>query len=295
MSSDNHSLDARRVAIVGTGLLGASVGLALKAANFPGRIVGVARQQSTLDAALARHAVDEATTDLMQAVAGSDLVIVAVPLGGFEAVFEQLGRCLEPEAVVTDVGSSKLAVMEAARRHLPQPSRFVGSHPMAGNEQQGPDGAAADLFQGKPCIVTPEADTDPQALATVEQLWRMLGMKLVRTSAEEHDQQVAAISHLPHAMAALLVQVAAELGGWDIASTGFRDTTRVASGNPPMWADILMANRQPMLAALRTCRDQLDRLTAMIEAGDRDAILALLEDSRRRRDAWLGDDRLSTL
>lgn len=143
------------------------------------------------------------------------------------------------------------------------------------------------MFHGKPCILTPEADTDPRALKLVESMWQALGMKLLHMSALEHDQQVAATSHLPHAAAALLVHAATQLGGWDVASTGFHDTTRLASSNPPMRADILMANRAQILETLRTFAGSIEHLAALLERSDRAAILKLLEEAQAAREQWL--------
>ncbi|MEX2672318.1 MAG: prephenate dehydrogenase [Phycisphaeraceae bacterium] len=284
---DDRIRQLDQVAILGVGLLGASVGLGLKAAGYTGRIVGLARSSETLAAAKQRGAIDHGTTDIGEALQGSQLAIIAVPLGQFDRMFQQIAEHEHDRLIITDVGSTKLGVLASARQHLKQPGRFVGAHPMAGSEQQGPEGAQADLCQGKPCIITPGNDTDEEALATVEALWQSLGMTLVRMSAYEHDVQTATISHLPHAMAVLLVLVAAERGGWDIASTGFRDTTRLASSNPPMRADILMANREQVIEALNSLGHRLDRFIDVLDRGDRTGLIAMLEHARQTRDDWL--------
>lgn len=276
-----------QIAILGPGLLGASVGLGLKAAGYGGRIVGVARRPETLEQARRRGAIDAGTTELGEAVGNSGLVILAVPLGQFDRMFQQIAEHEHDALVLTDVGSTKLSVLTSARKHLKRPGHFVGAHPMAGSEQQGPDAAAAELCRGKPCIITPEADTDAAALAVVEALWSSLGMSLIRMSAQAHDEQTATISHLPHAAAVLLTLVAAERGGWEIASTGFRDTTRLASSNPPMRADILMANREQVIEAMHAFGHRLDRLIDVLDRGDRTGLLALLEHAQRARDEWL--------
>src|SRR5690606_25253862 len=161
---------------------------------------------------------------------------------------------------------------------------FVGSHPMAGNEGQGPDAADADLCRGKPCIITPDPRAPAEAVAMVESLWATLGMTILRMSPDEHDLQVAAISHLPHLVSVMLVKVAEQMGGWAIASTGFRDTTRLASSNPPMRADIIDANRSHVVATLNALGAVLDELKAKIELGEHDAVLAMLEAAKARRD-----------
>ena len=282
-----------QLAIIGTGLLGASLGLAAKATGHAGRVVGYSRRQATVDEALARGAIDAGTTRLADAVAGSSLLVVAVPLGQMDATFKAIGEAMRRGGggggggvVVTDVGSTKRSVLAAARTHLPEPARFVGSHPMAGSEQQGPAHADANLFNAKPCVVTPEPDTHPDAVQRVTALWRTLGMNVLCMTAATHDAHAATISHLPHAMAALLVAVAEQRGGWELASTGFRDTTRLASSNPPMRADILIANADEVRATFAAIRQRLDELDALLQAGDREGILTLLEACKAARDGW---------
>lgn len=279
--------DLSRITIIGTGLLGGSVGLALRAKGFAGRIVGAGRRRETIDRACRCGCIDEGTTDLASAVAGAGLTLIAVPLSRFESTFEQLAGCVNEDDLISDLGSTKQNVMDLARRHLPRPQRFVGAHPMAGSEQQGPDAARADLFDGKPCIITPEPDTDPDALAVVEALWRSLGMKLLHMPARQHDQEAAVTSHLPHAAAVLLVQVAAHRGGWELASTGFGKTTRLASSNPPMRSDIMMANREAILVALEEMNDQVGRLKHLLTSSDEQALLEYLESAKDRRDEWI--------
>lgn len=272
------------MAIVGTGLLGASVGLGLKAAGFGGRIVGLGRRIDTVRRAQELGAVDEAADD-MAAVRDCDLLLVAVPLGAFAQVFEQVAPHDHGSLVITDVGSTKSDVVALGNRYFR--GRFVGSHPMAGSEQQGPDAATADLCNGKPCVLTPEPDTDPAALATIETLWTTLGMKLLRMSPDDHDRAVASISHLPHAASVVVVHAAAQLGGFPIASTGFRDTTRLASSNPPMRSDIMMSNRAFLLEALSVYRDRIDELRQLLEASDEAKLIAWLTEAQRVRDQWI--------
>ena len=279
-------LKVKQVAIIGTGLLGTSIGLALKRAGYAGEIVGIGRRMATLEAAEARGAVDRVSTHYASGFGNEALVIIAVPLGGFEAVFDLIVESDRRDLVITDVGSTKSLAVNLAARKLRSWHQFVGSHPMAGSEQQGPEGARADLFDQRPCIVTPTDASSASAIATVESLWTTLGMSLLHMTAEEHDRQTAVISHVPHLASVLLVEVAAALGGWEIASTGFRDTTRLASSNPPMRADIVTANRAQVVATLDTLRDRLDSLRETIVRDDRDALLERLERARQIRDQW---------
>ncbi len=286
---DSQLAEVRAVVIVGTGLLGGSMGLGLRAVGFPGKIIGVGRRIETPQRARELGCIDEATTDLAAAVQSADLVVLATPLRSFPDYFARLARLGPPGLVMTDVGSTKGRVCEDARRLLPhgRAQRFVGSHPMAGGERQGPEHARADLCAGRPCVLTPQDDTDPAALALVEGLWRTLNMRLVLMSPEQHDQTAARISHLPHALAATLVEMAGRLGGLDIASSGFASATRMAGGDPELWVDIFRSNRREVLAAI----EEFDKTLAgfrKILAEDREKeLLDFLVRSQKAREAWM--------
>ncbi|MCC6680988.1 MAG: prephenate dehydrogenase [Phycisphaeraceae bacterium] len=282
---DNTLNNVRQMAIVGTGLLGASVGLGLKAAGFTGRIIGLGRRIETVRQAADRGAVDEACEDF-SVLRDCQLVLVAVPLGAFAGIFEKIAPHDHEALVITDVGSTKTQVVALAGQLLPHPARFVGSHPMAGSEQRGPEAAEAQLCRGKPCILTPQSDTDPAALRLVDALWRTLGMKMLSMSPQEHDRATAAVSHLPHAASVLLIHTAAKLGGFDVASTGFRDTTRLASSNPPMRADIMLTNRDCLLQALEAYENNIGELKHLLRAGDQEKLIAWLTEAQRVRDQW---------
>jgi prephenate dehydrogenase len=283
--------ELRRIVVIGPGLLGGSVGLGLVAAGYRGELVGVSRRPGTLDAAVAAGCIHRGTTDLAAGVEAADLIILATPLGTFPAILAQLASCLPHNAVVTDVGSTKGSVLAAARAALlpAQYSRFVGSHPMAGNEKQGPEAATPDLFHGKPCVIATEPGTDPRALALVRSLWCVLGMRLLHMTADEHDQYTAVISHLPHIASVLLALVAQDRGGTQIASTGFRDTTRLASSNPVVRADILLNNRSAVLDAIDAMAGRLSELRASLESADGPSLLATLTAAKAFRDRWLAE------
>ena len=281
--------DVPVLTIIGTGLVGASIGLGLRAAGFKGHLIGVGRRTSTVQRAVELGCIDEASTDPAAATARSDLLVLATPLGRFAALLDQIAPHAGDRLVITDVGSTKKQVCDDARRLLKRPQRFVGCHPMAGSEQQGPDAARDGLFRGRPCIVTPAPDADADALQLVESLWASLGMTLLRMSAQEHDRQTAVISHLPHAVAVLLIGVAAERGGWPIASTGFRDTTRLASSNPPMRSDIMLANRDALIEALDVFAAHMGRLRCCLTEADDGGLLEWLSNQKQVRDKWLDD------
>jgi len=272
--------------IIGTGLLGTSLGLAMKARSLATRLVGLGHRRATLDQAIARGAFDAVTTDPAQALADATLVVIAVPLSAFDAVLARVAGHQHDGMVITDVGSTKVSVLEAAGRHLPRPGRFVGAHPMAGAAQSGPEAASADLFDGRPCVLTPARDTAADALETVRSVWGGVGMTLIELGARTHDEQAATVSHVPHLVARLLVALAEARGGWPLASTGFRDMTRLAGGDPALWRDIVDANRQPIVEALGEFRDQLETLTRLIDAGDDDALQDWLGKRKIARDEW---------
>jgi prephenate dehydrogenase len=274
------------VVIVGTGLLGGSIGLALQAAGYRGRRIGVGRRMATLQTAQHRGCVDQVSTDLADVLADNQLVVLATPLGQFEPLLRTIGSAAARHVVVTDAGSTKARVCADAQRLLADPAWFVGAHPMAGSERQGPTHAAADLFRDRPCILTPVAATHPRAIATATWLWTSLGMRLMHMDPVEHDRQVAAISHLPHAAAVALVQLAIEAGALDVASSGFHDTTRVASGSPQVWADIFESNRAAVADALARYGELLDHFKAVVTHGSREDMLALLGQAKEHRDAW---------
>ncbi len=280
-------LDVSQITIIGPGLLGASVGLGLKAAGFKGAVVGVGRRQETLDEALAVGAIDRGVLDFGQVAAETRLAVVAVPLGGFDAVFETLAAHDHAGLFVTDLGSTKASVVAWAAARLPDPRRFCGAHPMAGSEGQGPAAAKSDLFAGKPCVLTPSDNTDPQAIALAQSLWETLGMQISRLDPVEHDRQVAAASHLPHVLAALMMNAVDECGGLDLASTGLRDTSRLAASNPPMRQDILLNNRQAVSDVLETFARHLDAFRSTLQHGPEGGVLNTLRHAQDVRAAWL--------
>ncbi|MEO0513714.1 MAG: prephenate dehydrogenase [Planctomycetota bacterium] len=281
--------DIRRVVIVGTGLLGASVGLGLKAAGFGGEVVGVGRTPATRDAAIAGGGIDRGVLELGDAVGGVEgklIVVVAVPVGKFGEVFRQLAEHQRRGMVVTDVGSTKLSVAADAKRYLKQPQFFVPAHPMAGSERSGPESAVSDLFRGRPCVLCPTGDTDEAAVGVVTEMWETLGAKLFTMTADEHDHQVAAVSHLPHLVAVLLAHTADDMGPLDLASSGFRDTCRLAMSNPEMRRDIVMANRKPIGEVLDRLASRLNELRGMVRKGKDVDLLDLFTDAQVIRSDW---------
>jgi prephenate dehydrogenase len=274
----------KRVAIFGVGLLGGSIGLALRA-KFAGecRIVGYGHRKATLEQARDIGAVDEVTQDAKQAAEGADLLILCTPVGIFDELLGQIAPALADGAIVTDVGSTKRSVVKSAQKHLQRsPGHFVGSHPMAGSEKRGVEFARTDLFAGARCIVTPGPETNAKALAAMESFWAMLGMNVVRLSPEEHDRLVCDISHLPHALAAALVAMQSD-DALQLAGKGFLDTTRVAGGDAGLWRDILQDNRDNAADSIKRLRAQLDTLLALLDPSKKEELAAWLAAAADRR------------
>lgn len=270
------------ITIVGVGLLGGSLGLAVKANDPDARIVGVGHRQISLDKALEIGAVDLATCDAAEGVHDADLVVLCTPVGLFESMLRRIAPALKRHAVVTDVGSTKVSVVRLAERILGPKRPFVGSHPIAGSEQRGVGFARADLFVGKTCILTPTARTRPALLRRVAGFWQDVGMRTVELSPGKHDRTLANVSHLPHAVASLLVNVqnAAEL---DMAGTGFIDATRIAGGDPVMWRDICLDNRKALLGATEAMQEQLDAFNDLLREADGPGLQRLFTRAQKRR------------
>ena len=279
-------LPFRTATIVGVGLLGGSLGLALRARGLARHVVGVGRRQSSLDRALALGAVDEATLDVCVGVAEAELVVLATPVGAMVELARAAADTLPRGAVMTDVGSTKAQLVRELEDVAGERFRYVGSHPMAGSEKRGVDEAVPGLFDGALCFVTPTPRTDPRALAAVTELWQALGTRVRHLDPVEHDRLLAFASHLPHLAAAALVNAlpaeALACGG-----AGLRDTTRVASGDPRMWADVCLQNREMILDALARFEQQTHTLHRILADGAEAELLAWLGSAKAVRDHHL--------
>lgn len=269
--------------VVGVGLIGGSLAWGAKSRGLAGEVVGVELDRGAGRKA-AEHGIVDRVASLADGVAGADLVVLAVPIGRLEAVARETASWIDDSAVVTDVGSVKAPVVA---RLEPLFRRFVGGHPMAGSERSGVEAASTTLFDGAPCVMTPTPKTDPAALDLVERLWRGLGAAVVRLDPDVHDELVAAVSHLPHLAAASLVNTAAGAGSDKapaVAGSGFRDTTRVASGSPELWRDICLMNQKPVLKMLAGYTEEINRLRELIARGDGPGLLEALTKARLARE-----------
>ncbi len=280
-----------KITIVGVGLLGGSLGLAIRRRRLAKLVCGYARRTPTIKDCERLGAMDFATTDLLAAVSDADLVILCTPLAQMRSLVQQMLPALKRGAIVTDVGSVKGSVIQDVEAMIAKVgAHFVGSHPMAGGEKQGVLAARADLFECAICVVTPTKRTNPSALRNVEKLWKDVGARLVRTPPDAHDALVSRSSHLPHLLAATLANLVLDprqpKAQGQLCATGFRDTTRIASGSPEMWRDIALTNRKHLSRALDGFVSELRKFQTALKRGDAKAIARFFETAKQRRDNW---------
>lgn len=276
-----------RVTIVGLGLIGGSLGMALIHGGVAAEVVGFARGAQTRSLAVELEAVHRATASLGEAVAGAELVVLAVPVGAMPALAAAMKGDLSPGAIVTDVGSTKETVVHSLENCLAPEAAYVGGHPMSGSERSGVRAADPYLFENAAYVLTPTDKTPPEAVERVQALARGVGALPLVLDPAVHDYLVAAVSHLPHLVAVTLTQTLARIAvdtpeALLLTAGGFRDTTRVAGGDADLWRDIFLANREKLLQVLQAFRGRLDRLEQEIRAADAAGLGQTLEEAR----AW---------
>jgi len=273
------------VAIVGVGLIGGSVGLAVKARGLAKTVIGIGRGAASLAEAKKLRAVDETTTDLAAGVATADLVVVTTSVSTIGGLLDAIDVAARPGTLLTDAGSTKRSIVAGwERRRRKRACRFVGAHPIAGSHKRGPAAADAALFDGRMTVVTPAKGTPPEDAAQVAEFWAALGSTVYCMPPKDHDRILAATSHAPHLLAAALAAATpAEIGRF--TAGGWRDSTRIAAGDPGLWADILLDNAAEVGRALSRVQRITERMLFALEAGDRRAIVELLERAKERRDA----------
>ena len=278
----------RRLAIVGLGLLGGSVAKAARAESVAREIVGIGRNPASLAPALSEGAVDRVTIDLREGLSGADMVVLATPVATLERQLPAVWQAALPQALITDVGSTKAAIVRVAETLCAgRPLDFVGSHPMAGSNLSGFGVARADLFRGATIILTPTDRTAPDPVKRVTEFWEATGGRVVTMDPATHDRAVAAISHLPHLVADALVDAVARMDPqfFDVAARGFKDTTRIAASSPTVWREIFEANRDALREAVAAFRLALDDLEHVLHSGDASRIESELERIRTIRAA----------
>jgi prephenate dehydrogenase len=280
-----------QLGLIGCGMMGGSFALALKRAGLVKRVVGYSKSPSTTERARQLGVIDVEAPSALLAVSGADLVLLAVPVSATEATFKAIRHLVRGNVLIMDVGSTKREVIDAARRVLKdQVGVFVPAHPIAGKEVAGVEHADADLYHGRQVILTPIERTLTDQLEKAAQLWAALGCHVKQMSPEAHDAAFAAVSHLPHMVSfALMNAIQGQADGQDflsLAGPGFRDFTRIAASDPAVWRDILMSNREELLAQSRHFQRALHALETAINASNPDALETLIDQASSARARW---------
>ena len=283
-----HNLLMNQIAILGPGLLGGSLAKAIRVRAPQCRVAIWARREAAVEEVRAAGICERASTDLATVVEGADIIVLCVPIGSMPELAQRFAPLIKPDALVTDVGSVKAPVVDALApifQHAGR-GRFVGSHPMAGSEQAGLSAARRDLFAGTVCLVTPHPGVLPSAVEDASALWRLVGCEVRTLSPAEHDAAIGLVSHLPHLIAAALVDFvcAQNPNAVDICGNGLRDTTRVASGLPEMWAEILATNHAVLGGQLQAFIARLQEVSRDIAGGNDSKLKEFLTNAKVRRD-----------
>ena len=274
--------------IVGVGLIGGSVAKALRSENAVGHVTGFGRRESTLQRAQALGVIDSWSLDLDVAVERAEVVILTSPVNSIASIFHELKPCLGDTTIVTDAGSVKASIVDAAVRDLGDKIvNFVPGHPIAGKEKSGVDAASESLFHGHQTILTPMANTAAEAISAVKKMWETIGAEVVFMEPSVHDELLALTSHLPHALAFSLVDLLSRQKNskdcFDLSAGGFYDITRVASGDPVMWRDIFLSNKQAILQRLTEYSSAINDLAGLIDRSDSSALEELFKNANRAR------------
>lgn len=283
-----------KLAIIGVGLIGSSLSLALKQIGTVGEVIGFGRNRANLEKGVELGVLDRFEESIADTVKDADVVVVAVPLGAMSAVFAELAGKTRGDAVITDVGSSKGSVVKAAMAGLGDDfARFVPGHPISGTEKSGVEAGFASLYQGRRVILTPLPQTAADATARVDAMWRDCGARVEYLDIEHHDKVLAATSHLPHMLAYALVHHLSNLNEQEdifrYAAGGFRDFTRIASSDPVMWRDVCMANGDALIDLIEQYQQELSRVTLAIQSGDAEELLRLFSRAKAERDSLIGN------
>ena len=287
-----------RLAIIGVGLIGGSLSLALKKVGQVGEVVGYARSESIRQQALELGVIDRSAGSIADVIKDADIIFLAVPMGAMSSVLIELAPHITDRMIITDGGSTKAQVIESARVALGERfSQFVAGHPIAGTEKSGPSAAFANLYNNHRVVLTPVAETNSESLEKVRAMWQLTGAEVVDMSAEHHDKVLAATSHLPHLLAFNLVGMLAKSTDCDeilrFAAGGFRDFSRIASSDPVMWRDICLSNSAAILELLNDYRRGLDSLEQAIINNDGDQLVDVFKLAKQARDTRFAEPSLN--
>ena len=276
----------KKLTIIAPGLLGASIGLAARERSLAKQISVWARREETRESLASADWCDESPKSIEDACSGSSLIALCAPVERIIELAERIAPSLDSNPIVTDVGSVKSKLSRHCSAALNGRARFIGSHPMAGSEKTGMENAASELFENRTCFVTPLEDSEPDAKNAVKSFWQDLGCHVLEESPEKHDAIVANVSHLPHLLASTLasyLSTALPESGL-FCGNGLKDTTRIASGDPQMWRDIVIQNRPEIIRAIDAFQDELQRFRANIANEEDFAVLETLADGKAFRD-----------
>lgn len=288
-SNESNSWRPRRIAIIGVGLLGGSVGMAIRRAWPDVSVVGVSRRESVLRQACEMGAITEGASDLREACRNADVVVIAVPVDQIAELVIEVSQFCSAKTLITDVGSTKLGIVHRVSQDPDSAERFVGAHPIAGGEKAGVDNARADLFDGRTVVVTPTSQTPAKRTSEAVLFWQGVGAKVLTVAPELHDEMLAATSHVPHLIAALLVTSLPD-NSQPFLGTGWRDSTRIAAGSPEVWTAICRENAEAIVNQLEHFRDGLEQLLGDVRNGRHDSIDAFLSQASRQRSRVFCDD-----
>lgn len=280
-----------KLCIIGVGLIGGSLARALKKAGVVAEVIGSGRNIAHLEKAKALGVIDTFETDITLAVKGCDMVVVAVPLGAMQSVFEKIAPVITDDMIITDVGSAKESVVNAAKAAFNTiPKTLVPAHPIAGTEKSGVEASFAELYDNRRIIITPLKSSSSDAVSKVRNMWQACGAEVVETTVEHHDEVLAATSHLPHMLAFSLVDTLAKMDAkneiFDFAAGGFRDFTRIASSDPDMWRDICLANGDALVTMIKKFSDDLQLLSNAIENNDSGYLEETFSRAKKARDEF---------
>jgi prephenate dehydrogenase len=274
-----------KVAIVGPGLVGGSIGMGLKRSGLAGEVIGIGHRQVSVERAVALGAIDRGTLALEEGVSAADLVLLCTGVEVAPLLAARAIPRMRPGSILSDVASTKQQITDRIESLLGNRGvSYLATHPMAGLEKRGIEAARADLFQGSTCLFTPTPHTTPEAKERLTRLWNALGARVKELDPQTHDRLIGQISHLPHVVAATLVN-AVSREALEFAATGFRDATRIAAGEPELWAEILLSNRHNIVSGLRSLGGQMEEFAAALDRNDKEAILHILRSAKDQRDS----------
>jgi prephenate dehydrogenase len=274
----------RRVTIVGVGLMGGSLGMALKKHRLVKEVVGLSPKRESLDQAVKSGAIDVGETDVARAVKNSDLVILATPVDSIIKLMKSVDPFLKRGCFVTDIGSTKVQILEAAEKLLSQPGFFVGAHPLVGSEKNGVENASADLFEKSTCMITPTAQTHQAALRKVQQMWAKIGASVKTMDPRVHDEVLGYVSHMPHVLAFGLVSAIPETY-FENSPQSLKDLTRIASSSPQMWNDICLSNSRNVVKSIDQLVKEMSILRLAIVQKDSQKLMDYFTRAREKRSA----------